>query len=204
MLTVFCLTSIFSNAQEKQKPLKLKGVIMENDYHEKITWIKSKPIPLDEKDFTVSTYDVSYIQLYFGLYMKNGKQQMTPIHIVNSYNQTKWIFFDEISYLLGSRKEVRAGKGILYKLYDKDTNTDVGGRVTEKSDVLINDEVKKFIKYIIKEPVTRMEIRYKNNRESKVFDLKVNKGTKLLKKHFTTFVNAYNQVVDKLKVGTEF
>jgi len=204
LLTVFCLTSIFSNAQEKQKPLKLKGVIMENDYHEKITWIKSKPIPLDEKDFTVSTYDVSYIQLYFGLYMKNGKQQMTPIHIVNSYNQTKWIFFDEISYLLGSRKEVRAGKGILYKLYDKDTNTDVGGRVTEKSDVLINDEVKKFIKYIIKEPVTRMEIRYKNNRESKVFDLKVNKGTKLLKKHFTTFVNAYNQVVDKLKVGTEF
>lgn len=177
---------------------------MENDYHEKITWIKSKPIPLDEKDFTVSTYDVSYIQLYFGLYVKNGKQQITPIHIVNSYNQTKWIFFDEISYLLGSRKEVRAGKGVSYKLYDKDTNTDVDGRVTEKSDVLINDEVKKFIKYIIKEPVTRMEIRYKNNRESKVFDLKVNKGTKLLKKHFTTFVNAYNQVVDKLKVGTEF
>jgi flagellar capping protein FliD len=49
-----------------------------------------------------------------------------------------------------------------------------------------------------------MEIRYKNNRESKVFDLKVNKGTKLLKKHFTTFVSAYNQVVDKLKIGTEF
>jgi len=202
LLTVFCLTSIFSNAQEK--PLKLKGVIMENDYHEKITWIKSKPIPLDEKDFTVSTYDVSYIQLYFGLYMKDGKQQITPIHIVNSYNQTKWIFFDEISYLLGSRKEVRAGKGISFKLYDKDTNTNVDGRVTEKSDVLINDEIKKFIKYIIEKPVTRMEIRYKNNRESKVFDLKVNKGTKLLKKHFTTFINAYNQVVDKLKVGYKF
>ena len=69
---------------------------------------------------------------------------------------------------------------------------------------LINDEIKKFIKYIIEKPVTRMEIRYKNNRESKVFDLKVNKGTKLLKKHFTTFINAYNQVVDKLKVGYKF
>jgi len=194
LLTVLCLTSALVYSQEKQENLKLKGVIMKNDYHENITWIKSKPIPLVPKDFTVSTYNVSYIQLYFGMYVEDSVQKITPIHIVNSYNNSSWIFFDEISYLLGSRKEVREHRGKVFKLFDKDTKTDVDNGVTEHSDVVINSSVKSFISYVIDEPVTKMQIRYVNNRDNKAYDLRVNTGTKLMKKHFTSFITAYNQV----------
>lgn len=204
LLTVICITSTNSYSQEEQKKLKLKGVIMQNDYHEKITWIRSKPIPLEQKDFTVSAYDVSYIQLYFGIYVEDSVQKITPIHIVNSYNNTNWIFFDEISYLLGSRKEVREHKGKTFKIHDADTKRDVNGRVKEKSDVLVNADIKEFIKYVIEEPITRMQIRYANNRDSKAYDLQVNGGTKLLKKHFTAFVTAYNQVNNLYSLNPEF
>lgn len=193
-LTVFCLTSAVAYSQEKQENLKLKGIVMKNDYHRKTTWIKSKPIPLVTKDFIVSAYEVTYIQLYFGMYIEDSVQKVTPIHIVNCYNSSNWVFFDEISYLLGSRKEVREHRGTTFKLYDKDTKKEVDRGVEEYSDITINKDVKSFIKYIIEQPVTRLEVRYANYTDGKVYDLQVNGGTKLLKKHFTTFITAYNQV----------
>ena len=113
------LTSAFAQ-ETKEEPIKLKGVEVENDYHKNISWIKSKPIPLVSKDFTVSPYSVTYIQIYFGMYVKDGKQYMTPIRLVNRYKDSEWIFFDEVSYLLGSRKEVKAGKGVVFKVVDAD------------------------------------------------------------------------------------
>ncbi len=204
LLTVFCLSSAITVGQEKQEVLKLKGVIMKNDYHENIAWVKSKPIALESKDFTVSTYDVIYIQLYFGIYVEDGEQKTTPIHIVNSYNNVNWIFFDEISYLLGSKKEVRAGEGKRYKLHDNDTKREVNGRVTEVSDVLLNSSTTSFVKYILEQPVTRLEIRYLNNKDNKSFDLTVHGGTKLMKKHFSALITAYNQVNKKYSLNKTF
>ena len=77
IITTMLLTSSFAQ-ETKEEPIKLKGVEVENDYHNNISWIKSKPIPLVSKDFTVSPYSVTYIQIYFGMYVKDGKQYMTP------------------------------------------------------------------------------------------------------------------------------
>jgi hypothetical protein len=91
------LFQLVNSQDQKQKPVKLKGVIMKNDYHENMSWVKSKPIPLVRKDFTVSALDVKYIQIYFGLKVVDGKQTMTPIRMVNNYKDQDWIFFDEVS-----------------------------------------------------------------------------------------------------------
>ena len=61
-LSVLCLA--IAHAQDKKEdPIKLKGVEVVNDYHENISWIKSKPIALVKKDFLESAYEVSYIQI---------------------------------------------------------------------------------------------------------------------------------------------
>ena len=52
LLAILSMSFVFSQKQEK---IKLKGVIMKNDYHKKISWVKSKPVSLESKDFTVST-----------------------------------------------------------------------------------------------------------------------------------------------------
>ena len=193
-----------SQNQEQKETLRLKGVIMENDYHNNITWIKSKPVSLVQKDLIVSAYSTSHIQLYFGLYMEDSVQKITPIHIVNTYRNSDWIFFDEISYLLGSRKEVRAGKGVNFKLYDGKTKTKVSNGVTERSDVVMGKSAKGFIEYIINKPTTRLEIRYRNSKENEIYDLQVHKGTKLLKKHFTTFKTAYDLVTKTYSLENDF
>jgi hypothetical protein len=194
-LSVICLTALKTYSQEKASSvLRLKGVTIENDYHEKITWVKSKPIPLVEKDFTVSAYDCSYIQLYFGLYMEDSVQKITPIRIVNAYKNSNWIFFDEVSYLLGSRSDIREGKGQSFKLFDSRTRTKVEKGVSEKSDVVASAEILKFILYIVNNPETRMECRYVSNKNREQYTLVVNKGTKPLKKSFEALVEAYNQV----------
>lgn len=178
----------FTYAQNSDdKPIKLKGVEVENDYHNNISWIKSKPIPLVSKDFTVSAYSVTYIQIYFGMYVKEGKQFMTPIRLVNRYRDSDWIFFDEVSYLLGSRKDVRAGKGVVFKVTDTDTNRDVNRGISEKSDVLADENAINFIKYVLNNE-TGLNIRYTNNRNNKYVELDVPGGTKKLQNHFKTLI----------------
>lgn len=203
LLLVFCINP-FNYSSQEDNALKLKGVKVKYDYHEKITWIKSKPIPLEQKDFIVSAFDVSHIQIYFGLYMKDSIQMITPIRIVNSYNNSEWIFFDEISYLLGTKKDIRMGKEKVFKLYDKHADTEVKGGVTERSDIVASSNMLEFIKYIANKPKTRMECRYVNNRKSKSFTLKVFDGTKKLKKHFSAFLVAYNQIISTYKLENQF
>jgi hypothetical protein len=202
ILTAMLLTS--SYAQEtKEEPIKLKGVEVENDYHNNISWIKSKPIPLVSKDFTVSSYSVTYIQIYFGMYVKDGKQFMTTIRLVNRYRDSDWIFFDEVSYLLGSRKDVRAGKGVVFKITDTDTNRDVNKGISEKSDVLADENAINFIKYVLNNE-TGLNIRYTNNRDNKYVELDVPDGTKKLQKHFKTLIDYYNQLNEKFKLNQPF
>ena len=202
ILSVLCLTAT-TYSQEKEDVLRLKGVTIENDFHENITWIKSKPIALVEKDFTVSAYDCSYIQLYFGLYMEDSVQKITPIRIVNAYNNSKWIFFDEVSYLLGSRSEVREGKGQVFKLSDNDTKTKIDRGLSEKSDIVASSEMLQFVKYVVNNPETRMECRYVSNKNNEQYTLVVNKGTKLIKKHFEALVLAYDQVTEKYSLDNQ-
>lgn len=191
-------------AQEtKEEPIKLKGVEVENDYHKNISWIKSKAIPLVSKDFTVSPYSVTYIQIYFGMYVKDGKQYMTPIRLVNRYKDSEWIFFDEVSYLLGSRKEVKAGKGVVFKVVDDETDKDVNKGISEHSDILANENAISFIKYVLNNE-TGLNIRYTNTRDNKYVEIDVPDGTKKLQKHFKTLIDYYNMFNEKFKLNQEF
>lgn len=202
IITTMLLTSSFAQ-ETKEEPIKLKGVEVENDYHNNISWIKSKPIPLVSKDFTVSPYSVTYIQIYFGMYVKDGKQYMTPIRLVNKYRDNDWIFFDEISYLLGSRKDVRAGKGVVFKVTDKETDTDVNKGISEKSDILADENAINFIKYVLNNE-TGLNIRYTNNRDNKYVEIDVPDGTKKLQKHFKTLIDYYNMFNEKFKLNQPF
>lgn len=202
IVTTMLLTSSFAQ-ETKEEPIKLKGVEVENDYHNNISWIKSKPIPLVSKDFTVSPYSVTYIQIYFGMYVKDGKQYMTPIRLVNKYRDNDWIFFDEISYLLGSRKDVRAGKGVVFKVSDKETDTDVNKGISEKSDILADENAINFIKYVLNNE-TGLNIRYTNNRNNKYVEIDVPDGTKKLQKHFKTLIDYYNMFNEKFKLNKPF
>lgn len=196
------LTSSFAQ-ETKEEPIKLKGVEVENDYHNNISWIKSKPIPLVSKDFTVSPYSVTYIQIYFGMYVKDGNQYMTPIRLVNKYRDSDWIFFDEVSYLLGSRKDVRAGKGVVFKVTDKETDRDVNKGISEKSDILADENAINFIKYVLNNE-TGLNIRYTNNRDNKYVEIDVPDGTKKLQKHFKTLIDYYNMFNEKFKLNQPF
>lgn len=202
IITTMLLTSSFAQ-ETKEEPIKLKGVEVENDYHNNISWIKSKPIPLVSKDFTVSPYSVTYIQIYFGMYVKDSKQYMTPIRLVNKYRDSDWIFFDEVSYLLGSRKDVRAGKGVVFKVTDKETDRDVNKGISEKSDILADENAINFIKYVLNNE-TGLNIRYTNNRDNKYVEIDVPDGTKKLQKHFKTLIDYYNMFNEKFKLNQPF
>ncbi len=202
IIATMILTSSFAQ-ETKEEPIRLKGVEMENDYHNNISWIKSKPIPLVSKDFTVSAYSVTYIQIYFGMYVKDGKQYMTPIRLVNRYRDSDWIFFDEVSYLLGNRKDVRAGKGVVFKVTDSDTNTDVNRGISEKSDILADENAIAFIKYVLNNE-TGLNIRYTNRRDNKFVEIDVPDGTEKLQKHFKTLIDYYNMFNEKFKLNQPF
>lgn len=200
LVTTVCCLNTFG-----QEKLRLKGVVMNNNYHKKITWIKSKPTPLEKKDFTVRADMVSNIQIYFGGKMVDGKQVIMPIRLVNNFFDKNWIFFDEVSYLLGSRKEIRQGKGVVFNVKDDDTvrNT-VGVRVHEKSDVEAVGQAKAFIKYVLESEETGLTVRYLDTDKNQYVDVKVPNGTKKLKKHFKALIKAYNQLCDVSGLEPEF
>ncbi|GFD92209.1 hypothetical protein KUL156_41740 [Alteromonas sp. KUL156] len=188
-----------------QEKIKLKGVLMTNDYHKKITWVKSKPTPLVKKDFTVGANSVKNIQIYFGAKMEDGKQIIMPIRLVNNYFDTSWIFFDEVSYLLGSRKEIRQGKGVVFKIKDKETTRNtIGVEVHEQSDIEAIGEAKEFIKYVLENEETGLIVRYIDNDKGQYVDVKVPKGTKKLKKHFIALVESYNKLCELSKLEQRF
>ena len=202
ILCLICINLSFSQEKPKEN-IKLKGVLMENDYHNNITWFKSKPVPLVSKDFIVSTLNVSHMQIYFGMYKKDGKQKITPIHLVNKYKDSDWIFFDKISYLFGSRREVRAGKGKIFKIENIDTNKDVNRGISEKSDVVANENIIELIKYIIKTE-TDLNIRYTNSGKKQYVELKVPKGTKKLRKNFKALIVSYNLMNERFSLDKPF
>jgi hypothetical protein len=202
-LTFLFLTPSYSQEVKKEEPIRLKGVDVDNDYHNNISWIKSKPIALVSKDFTVSPYSVTYIQIYFGMYVREGKQYMTPIRLVNKYRDSDWIFFDEVSYLLGSRKDVKYGKSIVFKVQDDETKTDVNKGISEESDIVANENAIAFIKYVLNNE-TGLNIRYTNKRDRKYVEIDVPDGTKKLQKHFKTLIDYYNLLNEKYKMNQPF
>ena len=202
ILCLICVNLTFSQ-EKSQERIKLKGVLMENDYHNNITWIKSKPVPLVSKDFSVSATNVTHMQIYFGMYMQDSIQKITPIRLVNKYRDSDWIFFDKISYLFGTRKEVRAGKGKTFKIENLETDRNVNRGVSEKSDIAADENVKDLIRYII-ENETGLNIRYTDSDKSQYVELNVPKGTKKLQKDFKALIDAYSLMNEKFSLNKPF
>lgn len=176
---------------------------MENDYHEKISWIKSKPVSLSSKDFTVNVLETTYIQIYFGLKEKDGKPYLTEMRLVNNYDDTDWVFFDEVSYLFGSRKEIRNHKGVTFKLEDNETVRNTNRGVTERSDIVALGQGYDFIKYVINSKETRLSVRFLNSRDSKYREF-VLSNTKKLKKHFKALIDSYNKLNETYGLNKPF
>lgn len=200
-LLLFTILSMsFSYSQEK---IKLKGVLMENDYHKKISWVKSKPVSLENKDFSVSALSTTYLQIYFGIMEKDGKPYLTNIRLVNHFDDSDWIFYDEVSYLFGSRKEIREHKGTVFTVETDKTVRDVDNGVTEHSDILAIGQAKEFIKYVIENEETRLNIRFTNNDDNKYQEFTIS-STKKLKKHFKALIESYNRLCEVYKLEQEF
>jgi hypothetical protein len=124
--------------------------------------------------------------------------------MVNNYKDQDWIFFDEVSYLLGNRKEVKYGKGKVFKIQDKGTRRDVNRGVAEYSDVLVDGEAKKFIKYVINSKETGLNIRYSDTDKNVYREITVPNGTKKLKKHFKALIDAYNAINNAYSLNQSF
>lgn len=152
-------TISFSKDELKRiNPLIQKGVKIKNDEHEGVSWIKSKNVDIVRSDtFNSSTATMS---IYFGITKINGKVKVMPLRIVNTLNVDNWIFFDKISILYGTLKQKRNGTREKFTIYDDDTVRNAsGGGVTEKSDVVVSDEVMLFLKAITSNPKP-IHIRY--------------------------------------------
>lgn len=198
LLTIFSMSFVFS-----QDKIKLKGVLMENDYHKKISWVKSKPVSLESKDFTVSALSTTYLQIYFGFMEKDGKPYLTNVRLVNHFDDSDWIFYDEVSYLLGSRKEIREHKGTVYTIKTDKTVRDVDNGVTEHSDILAIGQAKEFIKHIIDNDEMRLNVRFTNNDDNKYQEFTIS-STKKLKKHFKALIESYNTLNKAYKIDETF
>lgn len=122
---------------------------------------------------------------------------------MNRYKDSEWIFFDEVSYLLGNRKEVKAGKGVVFKVVDDETDKDVNKGISEHSDILANENAISFIKYVLNNE-TGLNIRYTNTRDNKYVEIDVPDGTKKLQKHFKTLIDYYNMFNEKFKLNQAF
>ena len=202
-IALITMSSQLSAQDSIPQVTKLKDVEIVNDYHENIKWIKSKPVPLVKKDFLSSAYDVTYMQIYFGMYVKpDGSQGITPIRLINRYKDNDWIFFDEVSYLFGSWKEVRSGKGKVFKIQTEKTDKEVTFGISEKSDVT-DENTNSLIKYIL-EIETDLNIRYTSSSNNKYVEIDVAGGTKKLKKSFESLIDAYNLVNKNFKLNHEF
>lgn len=200
LLAILSMSFVFSQKQEK---IKLKGVIMKNDYHKKISWVKSKPVSLESKDFTVSALSTTYLQIYFGFMEKDGKPYLTNVRLVNHFDDSDWIFYDEVSYLLGSRKEIREHKGTVYTIKTDKTVRNVDNGVTEHSDISAIGQAKEFIKHVIDNDETRLNVRFTNNVDNKYQEFTIS-STKKLKTHFKALIESYNALNKAYKIDKTF
>ncbi len=150
ILIILALTTLtIANAQFSRDSIKSirkslpKGVYMKVDQMEGVIWIKSKKIStrLSEKG--------NYIQFYFAI-SESGK--IGPLRIVNSITTSSWVFMKKATYLVGGSKMNKAGeqKRFEISLGDVYRKVNTGGSVTEKSDVICNDEIIQFMQYQIK------------------------------------------------------
>ncbi|WP_179008633.1 hypothetical protein [Winogradskyella forsetii] len=96
------LSMSFSYSQEK---ILLKGILMEKDYRKRISWVKSKPVSLEDKDFSVSALSTIYLQIHFGIMEKDGKPYLSNIRLFNHYDDSDWFFMMRLFiYLVVEKK----------------------------------------------------------------------------------------------------
>lgn len=110
-----------------------KELTFNYDRFDGIIWISSEPFKVGG---TLSSVELS---LYFGIY-DNGT--ITPLRIKQTYKASSWIFIKCFKFLLGKASEEQRR----YTLCDSNmTTSTVSSGISEKSDLPIDDEMKKML-----------------------------------------------------------
>ncbi|WP_440881406.1 hypothetical protein [Tenacibaculum sp. C7A-26P2] len=205
LLFFILLFSTISSYSQKKERVKLKGVEMQNDYHNKISWVLSKKVALNSRDFIYFGSPIqSYLRLYYGIKEVDGKPYITSLKLGNSFFSDEWVFFDEISYLIGTRKEIKEWKGVNFKV-TASGEKDSGVRISEVSTVNVYGEAEKFIKYILENEAKPMSIRYDDLDSNKNAQIDVpKKVVGKLKKHFKALIDSYNKMNEVYKLDNSF
>ncbi|HET8839748.1 MAG TPA: hypothetical protein VFM82_12230 [Flavobacteriaceae bacterium] len=192
IITSFLMIVCFSGFSQEE--LKLKGVTMENDHHKGISWVKSKEVRLNKDGVWSGSSSDCNMQLYFGIKEIDGKAFLTPIKLQSLFWGDEWVFFDEISFLFGTPKEIRDWKGTKFTL-ETSGKRSVGNGISEESTVNIEGESKNLIKYILENEPTNLNVRFANTDRNEYVEFDVSKKTvEKLQKHFKALVDSYNRV----------
>lgn len=205
-IIVFALFFQFVNSQsisftkdelKKINPLIQKGVKIKNDEHEGVSWIKSKNVDIVRSD-TFSSASAT-MSIYFGVTKINGKVKIMPLRIVNTLNVSDWIFFNKISILYGTLKQKRDGTREKFTIYDDDTSRNVsGGGVSEKSDIVVSDEILQFLKKMTSKPKP-IHIRYSGKEKyyEKYYGVFLKKFSKKIKPVLDTYLALIEEFENK-------
>lgn len=205
-IIVFALFFQFVNSQsisftkdelKKINPLIQKGVKIKNDEHEGVSWIKSKNVDIVRSD-TFSSASAT-MSIYFGVTKINGKVKIMPLRIVNTLNVSDWIFFNKISILYGTLKQKRDGTREKFTIYDDDTSRNVsGGGVSEKSDIMVSDEILQFLKKMTSNPKP-IHIRYSGKEKyyEKYYGVFLKKFSKKIKPVLDTYLALIEEFENK-------
>lgn len=145
-----CLAQFSSHEIKEIKSKLPKGVILEYDDVMGIIWVSSKGVNLSGGT-TFPDDRRTFVKLYFGISKTDGIIKIKPLRIVNRIYNNGWIFFNKIYYLVGDKKDKKNGTTKTYQLEDNNTSreTKIGGWVTEKSDIVVNEDIRSFIDYVI-------------------------------------------------------
>jgi hypothetical protein len=88
-----------------------------------------------------------------------------------------------------------------HKLINNNKNVNKG--VSERSDILADENAISFIKYVLNNE-TGLNIRYTNKKENRYVEIDVPNGTKKLQKKIKILIDYYNMFYEKFKLNQPF
>ncbi len=144
LLYLFVVFAFSLNAQftkQEFKEIKKKaggffsGVIIQHDRHAERIWISSKPVKFEK----------GFIQIYYGLKKTEGKIEKLPMRIKVHYQNSSWIFFEEVSFTFSFQKDDDKFSKVSYKVNKPLRNSST--YIREDSDDILNSDVFDFLKY---------------------------------------------------------
>lgn len=142
-----------------------------------------KGFQVTKDKFTKSTFITPIYGLWggqFQLYIANT-DGLVMLRFVVEYRASDWLFFDKVTMLTGDEQ---------IEYYDYDTKKSVYDNIEEKSDILVNDALLKFLEKV----VMNQEVDVRLEGDKRVYD------TKISKKQIKSISNAlmlYRKLVDE-------